>query len=221
MRDFYFKLLIPGIPYKNKNGGFGYASISVIRDGRDNILFDVGHYAVREKIMEIIKKFKINKVFISHLHYDHCLNIDLFLNKGITIYLNRKEWEYIKRPRANDIYTFRFFNKIVKRQDLTLFERQLNISNNVTAIETVGHTAGHSSLIFVKNGKSYILAGDAIKTDKDFKNPNLSDVEPYDLKRFITTKKYIIDNFDIIVPGHANIIREGKSDKNNLVLTSF
>lgn len=221
MAEVLYKLLIEGLPYKTKNGGLGYSSISLIKDGKDVILFDVGHYAVRGNIMKIIKKYRINKVFLSHLHYDHCLNIDLFLNKGINVYLNIKEWDYLKKIKSNDIYTFRFFNKIVKKRDVVLFNKEFNITKNVRVLETIGHTAGHSSLSFVKNKKKYIIAGDAVKTLKDFKNIKKSDVPPYDYKYFIKTKKYIIENFDVIIPGHSGIIRDGKYKQKRLLVKEF
>jgi len=221
MAEILYKLLIAGLPYKTKNGGFGYSSISLIRDGKDTILFDVGHYAVRADIIKIIKKYKINKVFLSHLHYDHCLNIDLFLNRGIDIYLNIKEWDYLKNIKPDDIYTFRFFNKIIKRGEIILFDKGFDITKNISVLETIGHTAGHSSLSFIKNKKKYIIAGDAIKTYKDFKNFKKADVLPYDYKRFIETKKYIIENFDIIIPGHSGIIKDGKHKQRRLITKEF
>ena len=222
MREVSFKSLIPGFPYKTIFGGFGYSSVSLISDGKCNIIFDVGHYAVRKEMVKILKKYKINKVFLSHLHYDHCLNIDLFLNKGIDIYLNRKEWVYLKKIKPSDIYYFRFFNKIVKRGQIILFDKEFNITKNVRVLETIGHTAGHSSLSFIRKGERYIIAGDAIKTYQDFKKINQSDLIPYDYKKFVATKEHIINNFDVIVPGHSNIIKNGKcSVKNKLLLKHF
>ncbi len=221
MSDISFKLLLPGLPYKTKHGGFGYCSVSLIKDGRDTILFDVGHYAVRKEIIKILSSHKINKVFISHLHYDHCLNIDLFVRRGIKIYLNKKEWDYLQKIRPEDVSTFRFFNKIAPRRHITLFDKGFNISKHVRALETIGHTAGHSSLIFSKSGVRHIIAGDAIKTYKDFKDPSKIDVPPHDYKKLLSTKRYIINNFDIIVPGHDNIIKHGESTMNKLTLKKF
>ena len=134
MKKLKFELLIPGIPYKTKYGGIGYSSVSVIKDGNDAILFDVGHYAVRGEIIKILQKYKINKVFLSHLHYDHCLNIDLFLNRGIKIYLNKKEWLYLDNIKSGDVFTFKFFNKIIKKNEIILFDKEFNISKNVIVL---------------------------------------------------------------------------------------
>ncbi|MCX6793125.1 MAG: MBL fold metallo-hydrolase [Candidatus Falkowbacteria bacterium] len=215
------KVIIPGIPLKTKFGGIGYCSISLIKDGKDVILFDVGHYAVREKIIDTLKKYKINKVFISHLHYDHCLNIDLFVKKGIKIYLNEKEFLCLDKIKKEDVYTFKYFKNIVSSKNLVLFNGEFNISKNVSAIETIGHTSGHSSLIFKMKNKHCIVAGDAIKTYKDYKNITSFDVVPFSVSALIKTKKEIVYNFDIIIPGHSGAIINGKKPSEEAVFYEF
>ncbi len=208
-------VVISGFPFKTKFGGFGYSSISLIQDAGSNILFDVGHYAVREKMKELIKRKRIDHVFLSHLHYDHCLNIDLFAGSKAKIYVNRKEWEYLDYIRPDDNYTFRFFKQIVPKQNLILFDKDFQISTNVRAIETIGHTIGHSSLILRWKGKSTILAGDAIKTYHEFCGNVVSNPRPYDAASCKMVKKYIRENFDIIIPGHSSAIIKGKSRSDN------
>lgn len=221
MKEIEFKVLIPGQPFKSEYGGFGYCSVSLIKDENDIILFDVGHYAVRAEIKKILNHNKINKVFISHLHYDHCLNLDLFLNKNIKIYIHENEFKYLNNVKKNDIYTFRFLNKIITKRDIVLYDKEFNISKNVSILHTFGHTIGHSSLVFKKGIKKYILAGDAIKTYNDYKDIYNFDMEPYNRQQLINTKKEIIKNFDIIIPGHSNIIIDGKKPKNSFKIFEF
>jgi glyoxylase-like metal-dependent hydrolase (beta-lactamase superfamily II) len=221
MKKAIARLLIPGIPYKTKYGGFGHCSISLISDGEDVILFDAGHYAVRGEILKILEKYKINKVFISHLHYDHCLNVDLFIDRGINVYVNRKEIEYLKKIRNDDIYTFKFFNKIINSKNLILFNKEFNISRNVRVLETHGHSVGHCSLAFQCGAKKYLVAGDAIKTYKDYENIKLADTKPYNYNQLIDTRRFIIDNFDVIIPGHSGIIEKGKKPLNKFIYFEF
>ena len=220
MANIKCKILITGLPYKTDIGGFGYSSVTLLSDGKDNILFDVGHYAVRREIIGIIKKYRITMVFLSHLHYDHCLNADLFQRAGIKLYLNRKEWKYLDKIRLDDIYTFRLFRKMIRRDSLVLFDGDFDITENIRVVETIGHTVGHSSLVFNKNGSKYIVAGDAIKTPRDLAGVE-PDISPYDLKMFRKTRQYIIDSYDIIIPGHANIIKQGIPSRNDIKLKRF
>lgn len=220
MKDVSAAVLIPGLPYKTDWGGLGYSSVTLISDGREQILCDVGHYAVRGEMIKIMKRHKITKVFLSHLHYDHCLNADLFADKGIQIYLNHREWDYLEAVEPYDIYTFRFFRKMVKRSALQLFRGNIMISPRVQVLETFGHSAGHSSLIFHSGPLHQIVAGDAIKTFKDYQGA-APDIPPYDRSAFLKTRKYIVDNFDVIVPGHGSIIKQGRSRPNPINLNTF
>lgn len=80
------KVLTNGFPYKPKKGCFGYSTCVLIKQ---NILFDTGGYNLRKVIIENIDNIK--QVVISHLHFDHCSNLDLFINKNIPIYISKKE----------------------------------------------------------------------------------------------------------------------------------
>ena len=73
-----FEQVIKGLNIKPSKGAFGYASVTFIKDENENILFDTGSFGVRKVIYEFLQKEKIDKVFISHLHFDHCSNLDLF-----------------------------------------------------------------------------------------------------------------------------------------------
>lgn len=86
-----FEQITKGLNIKPNKGAFGYSSVTLIKDGNDNILFDTGSFGVRSIIIELLNKEKINKVFISHLHFDHCSNLDLF--KDSEIFINSKEIE--------------------------------------------------------------------------------------------------------------------------------
>ena len=75
--------IVSGFPYKPEKGCFGFASCILIRDSK-NILFDTGGYNVRSVIKSYLND--IDCVVISHLHFDHCSNLDLFIEKKIPIY---------------------------------------------------------------------------------------------------------------------------------------
>src|SRR5699024_2943524 len=140
-----------GVNIKPNKGAFGYASITLLKDGNENILFDTGSYGVRNVIKDLLKKEKIDKLFISHLHFDHCSNVDLFRNSKI--YINKKE-----------------ILKIINEYDVNTFKDEINISNNIKTVLTYGHTVGHSSLEFKQGKRRILVAGDAIKSLNDYLN---------------------------------------------------
>lgn len=211
------KVLIPGIPLKTPFGGIGYCSVTLVIDGNRRILFDTGHYSVRGSIVEYIKRYRINTLFLSHLHFDHCLNVDLFAKKGVKIYVHEKEIKRLSQQKAKDIYTFYYFNNIVSSKKLTLFNKGFALSSNVSIIETPGHTTGHSSLIVKNLAQPLIIAGDAIKTYKDFVSKSQkADPTTENQAQMKKTKEYIKNNFSIIVPGHDTMLINGRKSKANV-----
>lgn len=202
-----FEQITKGINIKPNKGAFGYASITFLRDGNENILFDTGSYGVRNVIKDLLKKERIDKLFISHMHFDHCSNLDLFRNSKI--YINEKELKNLfENNNDNDLY--KPLLRIINEYDVNTFNDEINISNNIKIVLTYGHTVGHSSLEFEQGERKILVAGDAIKSLNDYLNSkeygNAQNSDEY-----IKTKEKIKKNYDVIIPGHSDII-----DKNNL-----
>ena len=202
-----FEQITKGINIKPSKGAFGYASITLLKDGNENILFDTGSYGVRNVIKDLLKKEKIDKLFISHLHFDHCSNLDLF--KDSKIYINEKELKNLfENNDDSDLY--KPLLKIINEYDVNTFNNSINISDNIKVVLTYGHTIGHSSLEFKQGERRVLVAGDAIKSLNDYLSSNeYGNAQNPD--GYIKTKENIKSNYDVIIPGHSDII-----DKNNL-----
>lgn len=202
-----FEQITKGINIKPNKGAFGYASITLLKDGNKNILFDTGSYGVRNVIKDLLKKEKIDILFISHLHFDHCSNLDLFRNSKI--YINEKELKNLFENNE-DCDLYKPLLKIINEYDVNAFKDEINISNNIKTVLTYGHTAGHSSLEFKQGERRILVAGDAIKSLNDYLNSkeygNAQNPDEH-----IKTKEKIKKNYDVIIPGHSDII-----DKNNV-----
>ena len=162
-----FEQITKGINIKPNKGAFGYASITLLKDGNEKILFDTGSYGVRNVIKDLLKKEKIDKLFISHLHFDHCSNLDLFRNSKI--YINEKELKNLFENNE-DCDLYKPLLKIINEYDVNTFKDEINISNNIKTVLTYGHTAGHSSLEFKQGERRILVAGDAIKSLNDYLN---------------------------------------------------
>jgi N-acyl homoserine lactone hydrolase len=214
-----FKQLIQGLNVRPTIGAFGYASVVLITDKEENILFDTGGYGVRSYIKKLLEEIKIDKVFISHLHFDHCSNMDLF--PDTPIYIHQHEVDFLNSSEVQkDIDTFLPVKEYLKKLNIQTFISEQNISKQVKIIPTIGHTIGHSSLGFEFENNKAILAGDALKTYQDFLQEEYVQ-NAYNKEWAKKSKDFIKDNFNIIIPGHSGIIKDGNILDAKINLTYF
>src|SRR5690606_30434405 len=81
-------LLIPGLPAKADHFLFGICSLVLIRTAGRKILFDTGPFRVRPTLIRALQQFDltpadIDTIFLTHLHWDHVENLDLFPNAEV------------------------------------------------------------------------------------------------------------------------------------------
>lgn len=200
------EVLYNGYPFKPMIGCFGIGSSYLIHD-KKNILFDTGSYGARKKIVELIENNKIDYVIISHLHFDHCSNLDLFCNTSIPIYISKIEYDNYFVNRCIDCDLFSYFIYIEKHLNIILVTDEISIIPNINIIFTPGHTLGHISLE-VNYSDRILLAGDALKTYMDYQNLDLFG-NAVSEEKYIETKKKIVNNYSHIYCGHDGEIING------------
>ena len=171
------------------------------------ILFDTGGYNLRSVIINYIDK--IDAVVISHLHFDHCSNLDLFALTDIPIYISKKEIDYYESNLSIDKDLFSYFTYIKSNLNIHLIDGDFCISEDLNILETPGHTPGHISLEVNCSMGKILIAGDSIKTFMDFCNPNFVG-NAFDSNQYIITKKKLKAKYNIIFPGHDSLIKNGK-----------
>ncbi len=214
-----YKQIITGLNIKPNIGFLGYSSVTLVNDGKENILFDVGGPGIRKYLINLKNKEKITKVFISHLHFDHCANIDLF--SDIPVYLNKNEFNFnLKNNSSENNLVKIVVDSFLKKSSFNLFKNEFNLTKNIKVIITPGHTIANSSLMFCSNLKNVVIVGDAIETLTEYNNKN-QNTKCFDMIKYQETKEYIKNNFDIVIPGHDFVIEKGKRSDYKPFLTYF
>lgn len=200
------EIISEGYPYKPEKGCFGYSSCAIVKSDNKTILFDTGNYGLRT---EIVKRLNyIDIVVISHLHFDHCSNLDLFINKNIPIYISKIEYDEYFRRKEEDLDLFSYFEFISSKLNLILLDSEEKLTNEVKIIFTAGHTLGHISLAVNDSEKAFLLAADALKSYNDYQDIN-SYGNAIDSIEYIKTKQEIIKNYLYILPGHDVLLVKG------------
>ncbi|MBM3942056.1 MAG: N-acyl homoserine lactonase family protein [SAR202 cluster bacterium] len=158
------EVLLSGYTFNADQTRMGLSTVALIR-GRTLTLVDVAHFGRRNMLVDALKKRgialdDIGRVVLTHAHWDHSQNTDLFPNAEIVIH--EKELEYTRNPRAGDFATARYFAETLKGQKVRAVNKETELEQGVGLIETPGHTKGHVSLLVETAAGLVCLCGDAV-----------------------------------------------------------
>ncbi|MCZ6557174.1 MAG: N-acyl homoserine lactonase family protein [SAR324 cluster bacterium] len=199
-----YKILVKGSNFKFVEGTIGFANLVLVESTDGLILFDTGHYNNRGILINALQGAglapdDISAVVLSHLHYDHCVNVDLFPKAHV--YLSQREWDYAESPNPKDLFIPWKIRELLGEYQVTLIDDDRDIAKGVHFFQTPGHTPGSSALALETKQGTVVLAGDAIKYPKEMllKRPDMAFDSEENGRKSITK---IMEMADIIVPGH-------------------
>ncbi|MBZ0216503.1 MAG: MBL fold metallo-hydrolase [Fimbriimonadaceae bacterium] len=209
-----FDILVTGASVGLTNGFIGWSSIVLIKSGSTRILFDCGHHVTRPALLEALGERgltpdDIDILFISHLHFDHVLNFDLFPHARILV--SETEWAYAETPHEKDIFVPGFIRSALESTDLMIFSGTPEIARGVQTLHTPGHTPGHHSLVITTaEQETVVIAGDAIKTAQEaLLERSALEVMQFDPEeRSQESIQHIKEIADRIIPGHYPPLRK-------------
>src|SRR3989338_3794913 len=157
------------------------------KPGEKNIIADTGSPGYADEILASLKKEglkpeDIEFVLITHTHMDHVFNTYLFRNASIV------------RCRVVDY----------PNHTLTMFKSSDSVKiPGVAILPTPGHAENHTSYVVKSGGKTYVIAGDAIREER-IKTGTFG-VPPN--QEYIDSARKIAEIADVIIPGHGRIIQ--------------
>lgn len=200
-----YKVLVQGNNLALKNGFLGLSSIVLIRTPQGPVLFDTGHHTTRPALLAALRAEGLAPgdvpiVILSHLHFDHANNIDLF--PQAQVYVSAREFAYAADPHPEDMFIPAMIREQVSRMNLTLLEQEGEIVPGLRWIAAPGHTPGLISLVLdTEAAGCVVLASDAIKYAKEAVTGRCD--LTFDTPETGTrTIQRILAMADRIVPGH-------------------
>src|SRR5712692_879295 len=130
-------------------GSPAFCGVTLI-EGSRRILVDVAHHGRRDLLLTALKQrglspADIDVVVLTHAHWDHMLNVDLFPNADIV--LHPRELAYAKAPHAEDWATPTYAGLIFSQMRLREMQEGEEIDDGVRVLETPGHSPGSISLV--------------------------------------------------------------------------
>ncbi len=210
-----YDVVLPGVPVTSTRGALGWCSVVLVRTNARNILFDTGSYGDRQILLDRMRALNLTRpdidtVFISHFHFDHVINAELFTHAEILI--SQVEYEYLKTEaylNAGDPYV-PYAHATVLRSRLTPVTDGEYIAEGVRAVLLPGHTPGNMGLVLEE--LDTLLAGDAVKNGWEFVRgiaPPIFHSSEAALKSYDRVKSLA----SVVVPGHDRpfrILHHGK-----------
>ena len=200
-----YEIIVKGNSLRLRDGFLALANLTLILTPQDPILFDTGHYSNRAQLLAGLERrgltpADIGTVFLSHLHFDHSLNIDLFPDAAV--YVSKREWDYAREPHERDIHMPWLIHEQLQKHDLRLVEHEGHLVEGVRYFPAPGHTPGSYALELDSdtNGR-VVIAGDAIKYIKEV-IVRRSDLVFDSIENSSDTIGRILDRADRIIPGH-------------------
>ncbi len=158
-------VLTYGFALTTDQGSFGYSTNSLLRVGNHNILIDTGPSSRRPFLFKALQAKglstdDIDIVILTHMHWDHCQNTDLFKNARVLV--NPTEIDYARNPNQWDLAVAAGMADMMRNMKVELVSEGDKIVEGVSVLETPGHTKGHMSILAEVDGEQVLLAGDAM-----------------------------------------------------------
>ena len=159
------EVLTYGFALNSDQGAFGYSTNSLVTTGNHNILVDTGPSSRRPWLFRALQSKNlapedIDIVILTHLHWDHCQNTDLFTNARIVV--NPIELDYTRNPNRLDHAAAQYMARMIDGMKVELVSEGDTIVEGISVIETPGHTKGHMSVVVAEGDSKILLAGDAL-----------------------------------------------------------
>ncbi len=203
-------LLIPGLPAKTDHFLFGICSLALLRGEGRTILFDTGPFRVRPMLLEALARLglkprDIDTVFLTHLHWDHVENIDLFAHAEILT--PHVEFEYAANPRPGDWGTPPYVRAMLEGMNVNLLpNEETQLFDGVRTLLLPGHSIGLQGLVVETEEGRAVMASDALWSARDATR-GIPDVAFFNPAQAQASLDRALAAGDLFYPGHDRPFR--------------
>ena len=195
--------IFQGFPGRAGRGYLGWSSCYLVQtDDGSSYLFDCAGPGDRGELktrleQHGVKPEALTGVVLSHFHFDHAANWDLF--SDAVFYVHEREVEYIESGEAGtDLGLLRHNLRALKDSvNLTVVRGERQPLGDLTLLHMPGHTPGSMALQMERS----IFCSDALKHRCDIERSDVS-LPVWDPKAARRSIDNLVEHADMLYPGH-------------------
>ena len=199
-------IILQGYPISSPIGFLGWSTAVLVISGKGVYLIDSGAYNTRkillERLLELgIPPTAVNGVLLTHSHFDHIENIELF--PKAKIYISKREYDYAlsnEPEKRGDLYVAKtILRKASAEKRVKLVEDNEEVVPGLIAASLPGHTPGSMGYL-IKDAKT-VIVGDAVKNAYEYNRREPSLVFS-SMNEWLQSIEKISRIASIVIPGH-------------------
>ena len=203
------EVLTYGFSFGSDQGSFGLATNALLTVGDETIVVDTGPSSRRSWLYDALASKNlapedIDVVILTHMHWDHCQNTDMFRNARILVH--PAELDYARNPNRADFNVAQYMADMVDKMKVELVSEGDRVVEGISIVETPGHTIGHISVAVNAGGENVLIAGDALPDSGSIARGLPTNVF-YDVEDARTSVEKMVDSARIFYPGHDRPFR--------------
>jgi glyoxylase-like metal-dependent hydrolase (beta-lactamase superfamily II) len=194
-------ILLQGFPGRSERGYLGWSACYLITTAsRERILFDTGGYNERAVVVAKLAERgipadAIDALVLSHLHFDHAANWDVFPKAEIVVH--ERELAYAGSADADEA-VLRFHVEALRARSRVraVSGDEVALTSELTLLHVPGHTPGAMALA----AGASILCGDAVKSRWDLQGT----LSPpwWDQQQAMRSIERLKSLTELLLPGH-------------------
>ena len=207
-------VLLEGFGIETNAGLSALCAVNLI-EGQDangkltRILVDPAHVGRRTFLQDALAARNlttddIDLVVLTHAHWDHVQNIDIFGNAPLVIHADERL--YCKQPHHNDWATPPWTNDLLERMNIREVQDGEELIPGVGVVNLAGHTAGSIGLTVTNDEGVNLICGDALhyaSVARTGVNPTVF----WNTEEATASITRALDLADVIYPGHDQAFR--------------
>jgi N-acyl homoserine lactone hydrolase len=166
-------ILLDGYRLDTDQGSVAFCSITLVEGPDENgtlkrILVDTGHTGRRPELDAVLlqrglTRDSIDQVVLTHAHWDHVENIDMFPRAAIVLHADERR--YASSPHRNDFACPEWIDAVLARYEdrIKTVEEGTTLLPGVEIVTAPGHSAGTIAVTVAGDDGVAVITGDSIQ----------------------------------------------------------